>query len=400
MEGAENLRKVATDKKSVSNVNVIVKKSNSKLTELQQELQELESQILVSQGHALNSSGTGSTMFIPFSAHFSLIEYCHYADNPVSPPGGFQIGEEPDSLSPYEQQVLHLEKQLDIECKVKQGADNMIAEYSSSHGKDKKLLMEAQLMSADSKAKIEYLRMRLMKLKQTKDNAGTQGEKSESGSSNKIADNSLEARIEELRHHLRIESACLEGAKNALKLLQSAKDKDKKALQEVSSIMKKERNENFKRLVWFQAQQSMSESSQKLDLIRQALDIHRQQLPPESSIAHDLKAEIEATQAMSPGSMTFTNLGDPFSTSSQPGMTRNASQRSSTSFSRTSSVTGKLEVRLMGCQDLLEEVPGRSRKDQGVFSSPSDAKSWYKLKSSSSKSYSIKDETSSKTLFY
>ena len=74
MEGAENLRKVATDKKSVSNVNVIVKKSNSKLTELQQELQELESQILVSQGHALNSSGTGSTMFIPFSAHFSIIE--------------------------------------------------------------------------------------------------------------------------------------------------------------------------------------------------------------------------------------------------------------------------------------------------------------------------------------
>ena len=56
MEGAENLRKVATDKKSVSNVNIIVKKSNSKLTDLQQELQELESHILVSQGQSLNSS--------------------------------------------------------------------------------------------------------------------------------------------------------------------------------------------------------------------------------------------------------------------------------------------------------------------------------------------------------
>ena len=57
------------------------------------------------------------------------------------------------------------------------------------------------------------------------------------------------------------------------------------------------------------------------------------------------------------------------------------------------------QVRLMGCQDLLEEVPGRSRKDQTVFSSPTDAKSWYKLKPSSSKSYSIKDETSSKFVF-
>ena len=92
----------------------------------------------------------------------------------------------------------------------------------------------------------------------------------------------------------------------------------------------------------------MSESSQKLDLIRQALEIHRQQLPAESSIASDLKAEIEATQTMSPGSMTFTNLGDPFSTSSsQPGMNRSASQRSSTSFSRASSVTGKLEVKYL-----------------------------------------------------
>ena len=56
-EGAENLRKVAKDKKSVSDVNVIVKKSNSKLTELKQELQELESQILVSQGNTNMTPG-------------------------------------------------------------------------------------------------------------------------------------------------------------------------------------------------------------------------------------------------------------------------------------------------------------------------------------------------------
>lgn len=44
----------------------------------------------------------------------------------------------------------------------------------------------------------------------------------------------LEDRIEELRHRLRIEAAVVEGAKNAIKLLQSYKVADKKALNEVS----------------------------------------------------------------------------------------------------------------------------------------------------------------------
>jgi hypothetical protein len=58
----------------------------------------------------------------------------------------------------------------------------------------------------------------------------------------------------------------------------------------------------------FQAQQNMYESSQKLDLIRHSLELHRQKLPPESSVATDVKFEIDATQSMSPGNMTFTNL--------------------------------------------------------------------------------------------
>jgi hypothetical protein len=33
--------------------------------------------------------------------------------------------------------------------------------------------------------------------------------------------------------------------------------------------------------------------------------------------------------------------------------------RALASFSRTAAVTGKLEVRLMGCQDLIEDVPGQ-----------------------------------------
>lgn len=52
----------------------------------------------------------------------------------------------------------------------------------------------------------------------------------------------------------------------------------------------------------------------------------------------------------------------------------------------------------MGCQDLLEEVPGRSRRDKDISSSPGDLRSFVKgvTGRSSSKSYSVKDETSSK----
>jgi len=47
------------------------------------------------------------------------------------------------------------------------------------------------------------------------------------------AETLLMARIEELRHHIRVESAVQEGAEKAIKLLKNFKSVDKKPLQEV-----------------------------------------------------------------------------------------------------------------------------------------------------------------------
>lgn len=125
----------------------------------------------------------------------------------------------------------------------------------------------------------------------------------------------------------------------------------------------------------------MSESSQKLDLLRKSLELRRQELPANSPAAAQLKQELQSVQAASPIPVTYTSLHT--NTLQRPsaggsGDHHHRSLHSSAFISRSAAVTGKLEVRLMGCQDLLEDVPGRSRRDKDQASSPSDLKSFVK----------------------
>ncbi|XP_072396435.1 serine/threonine-protein kinase N isoform X4 [Diabrotica undecimpunctata] len=345
-EGAEKLRGVSTDRKSLSHVATIVKNSNFKLTELKNELSELESQIILSQGQSTPS-------LIPSNG--DSVSYSTLANHNM----------DKCNANMYSR-IENLEKQLNIELKVKQGAENMI---QSITGRDKKLLLEAQQMLQDSKKKIEYLKMKITKLKHDIDSKsrGSIQDLTDNGDlSHGELDPLLDDRIEDLKHRLRVEAAVVEGAKNVIKLLQNNnKDKsEKKAL--------------------IEAQESLRASSMKLDLLKKSLEIRKSELPEDSPVAIHLKEELANAQAFSPTTMHYTSL-QPF----REGSENSRHLTSCSMLNRCAAVTGTLEVRLMGCQDLLEEVPGRPKKETDVTSSPMEFSFFKKTKS-----YSVKEEVS------
>uniref|UniRef100_A0A8C0ECJ7 protein kinase C n=1 Tax=Bubo bubo TaxID=30461 RepID=A0A8C0ECJ7_BUBBB len=175
-------------------------------------------------------------------------------------------------------------------------------------------------MLQDSKTKIEIIRMHIVKVSQ---------------SAGGMEDTVDPLRIEELRHHLRIEAAVAEGAKNVLKILGGSRVQDRKFLAE--------------------AQSRLQESSQKIDLLRLSLEHQLSELSPDHPKRALIKQELVNTSSLG---AQHGNIQPP-------------------SVIKPTALTGTLEVRLMGCQDLLENVPGRSRMTSSspVCGSPSDLRS-------------------------
>nr|XP_027799090.1 serine/threonine-protein kinase N3 [Marmota flaviventris] len=261
-EGMENLRRVATDRRHLGHVQQLLRSSNRRLEQLHGQLQELHARVLL--------------------------------PSPAEP-----VASGP-RLQAEQSRAGHLEalrRQLQVELKVKQGAENMTHTCASGTPKERKLLAAAQQMLQDSQLKVALLRMKISSLEA-------------SGSS----ESGPELRAEELQHRLRIETAVAEGAKNVVKLLGGRRIQDRKALAE--------------------AQLQLQESSQKLDLLRLALEKLLEELPPAHPLRNRVAQELQTSV-----------LGN-----SQP----------SGMLVKPVALTGTLQVRLLGCKQLLTTVPGRS----------------------------------------
>ncbi|KAL0979555.1 hypothetical protein UPYG_G00186500 [Umbra pygmaea] len=192
------------------------------------------------------------------------------------------------------------------------------------------MLSTAQQMLQDSRSKIELIRMQIIKVTQTRDGdvSSNHGNTNHGGGRSSVGVTPLDLHVAELKYYVQRETEVVKLARNVVKQFEELPDQDQLALAE--------------------ARVQVQESSQKLALLRLSLE---QRLGQWSEEALQKSATKEGLSSASPPSEEPQQrclLCSPlFSTSS--------------SLTKPTALTGTLVVRLLGCEDLLKSLPGRSQ---------------------------------------
>uniref|UniRef100_A0A0N5AND3 protein kinase C n=1 Tax=Syphacia muris TaxID=451379 RepID=A0A0N5AND3_9BILA len=216
--------------------------------------------------------------------------------------------------------------------KVKEGLER----YLNIGRTSRKLQEDSKSMLDDSKAKIALLRMQIERIQRQ--------EQVDADMIGKKVPSRLELTVDELLHKFRKEAAIAEGARNMIRILSSQKKSDSKNLS--------------------QALENQTQSNEKLDLIKLALQKYCKQLPPDSlkrSETNEALKEIEQRplfRSRNSGSPPSSKTSSPESPSKTASLPRSliCSRPPYSSFPPSLAVSGRLEVRLYGCQNLLTDI--------------------------------------------
>ena len=106
----------------------------------------------------------------------------------------------------------------------------MLTMLQKTSDKSKKLKSDAEHMFEDSKIKIDVIKMSILREEQS-----GEGRNNEIKNDRPVHEKSLEHRVDDIRHHIDIETRVAEGSRNILKQFIVAGDK--KGQQEVSEIL-------------------------------------------------------------------------------------------------------------------------------------------------------------------
>nr|CAD2173153.1 unnamed protein product [Meloidogyne enterolobii] len=264
-----------------------------------------------------------------------------------------------------------IQKELAKELKAKDGLERFLSLASGNllnpRAYTPDLMEYSRELYEESKAKTTFLRMQLERLKlQERSNIAGNGRESDGDST----ENKNESKIADLMYRLRKEAALIAGANSMLKLFGEQKKPDQK------SVMN--------------AHETCALANEKLDLIRLALKKYSEQLPHESPKREHVCREINEFSALgqrqsSCDSPTHVNANT-FNSDRKNSVDIDNHQQHSwldqrpqlyTQTQYLLAVSGKLELRLIGCQDLLNKIDlqvGKSKSIGKLFRQQSNSK--------------------------